>query len=62
VARLACASALVAFPRAMPLGHGSAARLRPDEIWMGPESLFLQAGFMKVSDFRPYPVLRLDLR
>jgi GNAT superfamily N-acetyltransferase len=37
-------------------------RLRPDEVWMGPEALFLQAGFKKVSDFRPYPVLRLHLR
>jgi GNAT superfamily N-acetyltransferase len=51
--------ALEAFPRALP---ESAERLRPDEIWMGPESLFLQAGFEKVSDFRPYPVLRLHLR
>jgi GNAT superfamily N-acetyltransferase len=49
---------LEAFPRAAP---ESAARLRPDEIWMGPESLFLQAGFEKVSDFRPYPVMRLKL-
>jgi len=62
VARLAGASALEAFPRALPDGQDSAERLRPDEIWMGPESLFLQAGFIQVSDFRPYPVLRLHLR
>jgi len=50
--------ALEAFPRAAPSGE----RLRPDEIWMGPEALFHAAGFAPVSDFRPYPVLRLNLR
>lgn len=54
------ASALEAFPRASP--GENAAPLRPDEVWMGPETLFLQAGFEQVSDFRPYPVLRLHLR
>jgi hypothetical protein len=50
--------ALEAFPR----GHvADAAALRPDEIWMGPEALFLERGFVAVSDFRPYPVLRLHL-
>jgi len=58
--RTAGGSALEAFPRGAP--SDGAERLRPDEIWMGPESLFLQAGFAKVSDFRPYPVLRLHLR
>jgi GNAT superfamily N-acetyltransferase len=51
--------ALEAFPRATP-GSG-AERLRPDEIWLGPEGLFRAAGFVPVSDFRPYPVLRLHL-
>jgi GNAT superfamily N-acetyltransferase len=76
--RAAGGSALEAFPRGAPAEGGGAARssegggaarsrqsgdrLRPDEIWMGPESVFLQAGFAKVSDFRPYPVLRLHLR
>lgn len=55
--RRAGGTALEAFPRAAPVGE----RLRPDEIQMGPESLFLAAGFTPVSDFRPYPVLRLLL-
>lgn len=50
--------ALEAFPRAAPEGE----RLRPDEIWLGPEAMFVAAGFQAVSDFRPYPVLRLHLR
>jgi GNAT superfamily N-acetyltransferase len=62
VARQAGGSALEAFPRGLPEGQDGAARLRPDEIWMGPGALFLQAGFTQVSDFRPYPVLRLHLR
>ncbi|HVY27491.1 MAG TPA: GNAT family N-acetyltransferase [Polyangiaceae bacterium] len=56
-ARRAGGTALEAFPRATPQGE----RLRPDEIQMGPEALFLAAGFTPVSDFRPYPVLRLHL-
>jgi hypothetical protein len=50
--------ALEAFPRATPAGE----KLRADEVWMGPEALFQTAGFTPVSDFRPYPVLRLNLR
>jgi GNAT superfamily N-acetyltransferase len=53
--REAGGSALEAFPRGTP----DAAKLRGDEIWMGPETLFLRAGFARVSDFRPYPLLRL---
>ena len=56
--REAGGAALEAFPRATPDGE----QLRPDEIWMGPEALFESAGFTPVSDFRPYPVLRLALR
>jgi ribosomal protein S18 acetylase RimI-like enzyme len=56
--REAGGSALEAFPRATP----AAEQLRPDEIWLGPEALFAGAGFTPVSDFRPYPVLRLHLR
>jgi hypothetical protein len=56
-ARMAHASALEAFPRGAP--HGE--RLRADAVWMGPEALFEAAGFAHVSDFRPYPVLRLKL-
>lgn len=55
--REAAGSALEAFPRALPEGE----KLRPDELLMGPEPLFLEAGFSPVSDFRPYPVLRLTL-
>lgn len=57
-ARQAGGSALEAFPRATP----EAEKLRADEVWLGPESLFARAGFTAVSDFRPYPVLRLHLR
>jgi ribosomal protein S18 acetylase RimI-like enzyme len=49
--------ALEAFPRGAPLGE----RLRPDEVWLGPEALFREAGFVQVSDFQAYPVLRLEL-
>jgi len=31
-------------------------------VWLGPEAIFEKAGFERVSDFRPYPVLRLHLR
>jgi len=58
-ARKAGASALEAFPRKAP---EEAQKLRPDEIWLGPEALLESAGFSAVSDFRPYPVLRLHLR
>lgn len=57
-AREAGGSALEAFPRGATEGE----RLRPDAVWMGPEGLFYEAGFTAVSDFRPYPVLRLHLR
>ncbi len=56
-ARQAGGSALEAFPRAL----SGAEKLREDELLMGPEPLFLEAGFRAVSDFRPYPVLRLPL-
>ncbi len=55
--RSAGGTTLEAFPRGAPEGE----RLRPDEVWMGPEALFTSAGFERVSDFRPYPVLRLHL-
>lgn len=61
VAREAGASALEAFPRGVRESE-DAERLRADEVWMGPEALFLARGFAPVSDFRPYPVLRLHLR
>jgi GNAT superfamily N-acetyltransferase len=60
VVREAGGLALEAFPRAAPEEQGE--RLRPDEIWLGPEGLFREVGFAAVSDFRPYPVLRLHLR
>lgn len=52
-------AAIEAFPRAAPPAGDE--RLRPDELQMGPELLFRAAGFVPVSDFRPYPVLRLLL-
>jgi GNAT superfamily N-acetyltransferase len=51
-------SAIEAFPRGLP-DHE---RLRDDELWLGPETLFEEQGFAAVSDFRPYPGLRLHLR
>lgn len=59
--RQAGGSALEAFPRGRPSHETDAERLRPDEVWLGPEALFQDAGFTAVSDFRPYPVLRLHL-
>ena len=56
--REAGGSALEAFPRG---AQPEAEKLRPDELLLGPEQLFLAAGFKPVSDFRPYPVLRLHL-
>jgi GNAT superfamily N-acetyltransferase len=73
--RAAGGSAIEAFPRASPGTESpgtespgtespgtEAERLRPDQVWLGPEALFQGAGFAAVSDFRPYPVLRLHLR
>lgn len=57
-AKSAGATSLEAFPRKTP----EAERLRDDEVWLGPEAIFEAAGFVRVSDFRPYPVLRLHLR
>lgn len=31
------------------------------ELWLGPFSMFVEAGFEVVHDFAPYPVLRLNL-
>jgi GNAT superfamily N-acetyltransferase len=55
--REAGGTALEAFPRRTP----EAEKLNPYELLHGPEQLFLAAGFKAVSDFRPYPVLRLHL-
>jgi GNAT superfamily N-acetyltransferase len=61
-ARRAGGTALEAFPRGASVGGAVAGeRLRPDLLQMGPEALFLGAGFVAVSDFGPYPVLRLTL-
>jgi GNAT superfamily N-acetyltransferase len=57
-AKEAGARAIEAFPRGAPEGE----RLRPDQVWLGPEGLYLTAGFRAVTDFRAYPVLRLDLK
>lgn len=43
--------AIEAFPRRTE-------RMEPAELWTGPPSIFLSAGFEVVSDFAPYPVLR----
>jgi GNAT superfamily N-acetyltransferase len=48
------ARAIEAFPRRTE-------RMEPAELWTGAPSLFLDAGFVVVNDFAPYPVLRFDL-
>ena len=48
------ASAVEAFPR-------RAEGVADAELWLGPYSLFIEAGFEVVHDFAPYPVLRLTL-
>lgn len=54
VARCSGGTAIEAFPR-------RAEGTRDDEVWTGPFSLFLRAGFEVVHDFAPYPVMRLRL-
>jgi GNAT superfamily N-acetyltransferase len=53
-ARALGGSAIEAFPR-------RADSVADAELWLGPYSLFLEAGFEVVHDFAPYPVLRLSL-
>jgi GNAT superfamily N-acetyltransferase len=54
IALLAGANAVEAFPRrAEGVGSG--------ELWTGPASVFVAAGFEEVHAFAPYPVLRLRL-
>lgn len=55
LARDANARAIEAFPR-------RAEGVSDGELWMGPIAAFERAGFQEVHDFRPYPVLRLELR
>jgi GNAT superfamily N-acetyltransferase len=54
IARARGASSLEAFPR-------RAEGVDDAELWMGPYAAFVEAGFETVSDFAPYPVLRLEL-
>jgi GNAT superfamily N-acetyltransferase len=58
LARHGGGKALEAFPRALA---PEAERVRADQAWLGPESLYIEAGFARVSEPRAYPVLRLDL-
>lgn len=37
-------------------------RLYPEEVWQGPESLFLKGNFDILHDVAPYPVLKKTLR
>jgi GNAT superfamily N-acetyltransferase len=48
------ARAIEAFPR-------RSEQAGPAELWTGPLSIFLDAGFQIINDFRPYPVLRYDV-
>jgi GNAT superfamily N-acetyltransferase len=54
VAETRRARAIEAFPRR----HEQA---QSPELWLGPCSAFLEAGFRIVNDFAPYPVLRYDV-
>jgi len=49
------ARSIEAFPRR----HEQAG---PVELWTGPPSVFLEAGFQIVNDFAPYPVLRYEVQ
>jgi GNAT superfamily N-acetyltransferase len=49
------ARALEAFPRR------PREPVRDDELWTGPMKAFASSGFVEVSTFDPYPVLRRDL-
>jgi len=53
-ARAAGARAIEAFPR-------RADGVSDAQLWMGPFTLFAEAGFSVIHDFAPYPVLRLNL-
>ena len=48
------ATAIESFPRRSPTATAP-------ELWTGPPDAFLDAGFAVVSEFEPYPVLRLTL-
>jgi len=48
--------AIEAYPRR------SSEPLRDEEVWMGPERLYIDAGYTHVAGEAPYPVLRRELR
>ncbi len=54
VARQVGARAIEAFPRRSD-------QAGPAELWTGPSTVFVQAGFEIINDFGPYPVLRHEL-
>ena len=54
IARQAGARAIEAFPRRLD-------QAGPAELWTGPSTIFLEAGFEIVNDFAPYPVMRYDV-
>ena len=54
LAKESSARAVEAFPRRADLAG-------PAELWTGPISIFLDAGFQIINDFQPYPVLRYDV-
>jgi GNAT superfamily N-acetyltransferase len=54
IARTAGIRALEAFPRRTDSDI-------PAHLWLGPLDIFEASGFQIINDFRPYPVLRLDL-
>jgi GNAT superfamily N-acetyltransferase len=55
IAREWGAKAIEAYPRR------STDPLYPEEVWQGPERVFVEAGFTAVHDVGPYPVYRLTL-
>lgn len=48
-------AAIEAYPRR------STEPMYPEEAWLGPETVFVQAGFEPVNDVPPYPVYRRDV-
>jgi GNAT superfamily N-acetyltransferase len=55
------ALALEAYPRCVR-DHDRHVPRHAEELWMGPEALYLEAGFVPVAGEAPYLVYRLQLR
>jgi GNAT superfamily N-acetyltransferase len=58
-ARAESVQALYAYPR---VPHETADLVHDEEAWMGPASMFVRRGFVRVAGEVPYPVMRLTVR